>query len=261
MSSTGILKGADRGAGSGDASCSFELDSENTSRHFGFSNDNSNRMDEASLDFIQEVDDENEDGSNSEAGLDNATDDNEETNNRNGLGIGSKENQDVTIIRLIAFSVLLLSAIVCGIVVFTYVRGSERTKFENQFTQNVHKVFGSMGSKIENTFASIDAFATAIVSHVATTNQIWPYILIPDFPVRAAKTRSITLGVYIETAVLVKANERVPWESFAWENRDWVNKSLVIQKTDPNFFGPSYWNTTATQSIYGDEGDIPYEEM
>jgi hypothetical protein len=219
--------------------------------------------DDISLDFIVEVDNESSDD-NTDSGdviINNIPGQTDEPIEEEVLNIGSKENQDVTVLRLVAFSVLMLSAIACGVVVFKYVNGSENLKFENQFKQNVHKVFGSMGSKIENTFASIDAFATSIVSHVAATNQTWPYILIQDFPIRAAKTRAITLGIFIETAVLVQPNQRLTWESYAWANRGWVNQSLVIQKTDPNFYGPSYWNTTTTQSIYSDEGDIPYSEM
>lgn len=174
--------------------------------------------------------------------------------------IGYKETKDVLILRLISFSVLLLSTCLVAFCVNYYVRSNEYAKFKYQFKQNTHKVLESLNKKVDDTFASIDIFSSNIVAYVASTNQTWPYITIPNFPILAAKTRSISLGIFLETANLVAPDQRMDWEDFAWEHRQWVNESLIVQQTDENYYGPCIWNTTADPSIYGDFGPIPYTE-
>jgi hypothetical protein len=212
------------------------------------------------FDSIEEDDDEDQESSTDNQSFINKLGEQYNEKEKEETVIAEKETQDVLRLRLIVFCVLLVSAVTVGSSVYSYVSHSEYTKFQNQFKQSVHKVLESIGTKVESTFAALDVLATSIVSHASSTNQTWPNVTIADFAVRAAKTRSVSLGIFIETANVVQYEQRMGWEEYGWEHKDWINASLEIQKTDENYYGPTIWNTTADRSIYGDYGPIPYDE-
>ena len=59
------------------------------------------------------------------------------------------------------------------------------------------------------------------------TNQSWPYVVVPDFAVRAEKIRSLANAVLVNTYTLVEPEQRSTWQNFtAAVGPEWVNNSI-----------------------------------
>jgi hypothetical protein len=125
------------------------------------------------------------------------------------------------------FVMLFLFIIMVGLSVATYFRISngEYGEFERQFHEDSNKVLTTMGSNLVRTLEASDAFVVSIISLASATNQSWPFVVVPDFAVRAEKIRSLANAVYVNTYPLVQPNERKEWENFTAQH----GESMIIE--------------------------------
>lgn len=180
--------------------------------------------------------------------------------------IAEKENKRVMYIRCIIFILLLVSCIIVSIIVYKITQNNEYTEFYNQYTLHSYKIIESIGMKLDTTLSSLDSFSISLCTDVIISNQSWPYITLTQYPIRAAKYKSMSSnllgGIFIETSILIQNDQRTSWENYSYTNGiSWINDSLLIQNTDPNYYGPKEIDMNdinLTQCIYGDFGDIPY---
>lgn len=108
---------------------------------------------------------------------------------------------------------------------------------------------------------AIDAYAVSLLSYARATNQTWPWVFFPDFPVRTSKVLGLSDSIYIGVFPLVTQQTRAQWETFSLEyGSNWVNESVRFQEIDPNYFGPIIYNFTVKGEIHHDFFDIPWNE-
>ena len=128
--------------------------------------------------------------------------------------LAAKESR--TVRRTKHFVILFLLLIMIGVSVATYfwISNDEYGEFHDQFFEDSHKVLSTMGSNLVRTLEASDAFVVSIASLASATNQEWPFVVVPDFAVRAEKIRSLANAVYVNTYTLVQPNQREEWENF-----------------------------------------------
>jgi hypothetical protein len=138
-----------------------------------------------------------------------------------------------------------------------YTSGVEQQSFKDAFAIDANKVLEAIGNSLDKTMGAVDAYAVSLMSSVRATNQTWPFVYIPDFPVRTAKVLSLSESIYIGVFPIVTRETRSEWEAFSLEYAKWVNISMKIQESDPNYHGPVFYNWTAKGEIHHDFFDIP----
>jgi len=139
--------------------------------------------------------------------------------------LAATENRKVQ--RTKNFVMFFLFIIMVGLSVATYfwISNGEYGEFEHQFYDDCNKVLTAMGSNLVRTLEASDAFVVSIVSLASATNQSWPFVVVPDFAVRAEKIRLLANAVYVNTYPLVRPNERKEWENFTAQH----GESMIIE--------------------------------
>lgn len=173
--------------------------------------------------------------------------------------IAKKETTNVNRVRVLVVLVLVASTIGIALGVYFYTSNTETEQFEKQFHDDALKVLEETGTAFERTLSMLDLFSTTLVSDARSSNQTWPFVTIPNFAVKAAKLRSVILGFAVYLIPIVTPANRVQWESYAYQNREWTNETLHIQARDMNFFGVIANETEPVPEVFGSLDEIiPY---
>ncbi|CAJ1943563.1 unnamed protein product [Cylindrotheca closterium] len=151
---------------------------------------------------------------------------------------GNKETKALKSIRLVSIF-FLFCAIPIAIAIFMYTKNNEREEFESQYIEFANKVLESIGTTLENSFGSLDNLATSVVAAAHAANQTFPNIRVANFGIHAAKTLSLSRAKILVMCPVVKGEEFEAWHNWTLqEGRTWVDETVNVQKSDPNYFGP-----------------------
>jgi hypothetical protein len=164
------------------------------------------------------------------------------------------ENNAVFGLRIILSLCLLVSAIVCAVLIYSYSSSEEKKAYQAQFDSDAQKVFESIGTNFDLTMGAADAFMFQIISQAKSTNSVWPFVTIPDLPQKTAKLISQTDSIYMAFYPLITGAQRYEWENFTKGNDGWVQDSLDVQSRNPNFNGPILEDHNVSYSIWRNEG-------
>jgi hypothetical protein len=165
--------------------------------------------------------------------------------------LAQTETRAVRRLKALFLSLLALLALTVSVVVYQYVTRSERAEFETSFHDDATKLLASFGAALEKTLSSADAFAVSVVSHANETGQQWPYVVMPNFAIRAGKVRDSTNAFIVNLYMYVKDEERAMWENFTAANNYWVEQSIDIQASNPHYQGPITREYTNFNVIHG----------
>jgi hypothetical protein len=170
--------------------------------------------------------------------------------------IGQKESQEVYHFKIVFLMILFLSAIVTATCVYVFITRKEEDQFTKQFQKSAAKVLDAVDNSIDRTLIPMDALAVDLVSYARATNSFWPFVTLPDFPLRLAKAIPLTDTLLLTFIPIVQPQQRADWESYVSKNDGWVNQTQQLQDTWDDYYGPiSYeWNTSRT--IFTDQGDL-----
>jgi hypothetical protein len=162
------------------------------------------------------------------------------------LKIAQRENQAVIIWKIVVMSAMILITIGVSIGVFVYVDSKEHEAFESDFEDDTFKIFSDLGEGIVQRFSQLDHMAIDMVSYANTSGSEWPYVTMPDYAVRASKTRRSTGAVAMETFYYINATDtslladkgRQEWQNFSRENgKAWTQQTLELQEIDDAYMG------------------------
>ena len=172
--------------------------------------------------------------------------------------LAERESRAVQRLKFLVFVFLstCMSAVAYG--VYWYMTTSEIEEFRLQFREDATKVLSTLGTNQERIVEAMDAFAVSIISYARVSNQTWPFVVIPDFAVRAEKIRALSNAVYINTYHLVDVDQRDEWQKFTSmpTSHSWVNESIALQDENPANSWQTIWNYTLWDVIHGyDEWD------
>ncbi|KAL3917415.1 MAG: hypothetical protein SGILL_004724 [Bacillariaceae sp.] len=171
--------------------------------------------------------------------------------------LAEKETKTLRRLKCIVFSLLFCSMMAVAFTAYYVTARQETVEFEKQYYENAHKVLSTMGSNLERTLQASDAFVASIASMAELTNQTWPFVVVPDFAVRAEKIRSLANAVVANTYAVIQPEERSEWERFsALAGESFVEESLTVMEEYDDSHWPIIWNYTAWNVIWAyDEYD------
>jgi hypothetical protein len=149
----------------------------------------------------------------------------------------------VSLVRLLVLAVLLTSMASTATIVYLYTSHEEMHHFQQAFTDDTNHLVEALSETLYTTMGAVDGYIVSLMSWRKSTNQSWPYVSVPDAAVRLSKLRSLSKGVFVQQAHFVQLHERIQWENYTATHNDWVDESLILQTTDPNYYGMHY-NTT-----------------
>lgn len=174
--------------------------------------------------------------------------------------IAKNESRTVLGMKMVVFGVLVSATVGVALLVYFYITNSETRQMEEQFSEHANKVLEGIGSSLDSTFGSLDSLATGLVSYAKASNQTWPYVTVPDFAQRVAKTLPFSKSMSIALNPIVYPETRGEWEEYSIGPQavEDVENSLTIMENDPNYHGAIFTEYTMNSTIYGDFGDVPY---
>lgn len=197
-------------------------------------------------------------GASSRSGLESSSHDKPVQHEEENLQIAQAETRAVNQSKILVFFVLLISTIVVALVVFFHLTNSENSAFEDQYLEDVKKVYGEFGSALDQMLGATDNFMVSMVSHAKYSNSEWPFVTMPDFAVKASKLLSLSKAIMVGTYPLVDTEERPKWENYTVENDAWVDTGLAVQKEDENFKGTQIEEWSGWGVVHNNDG--PLEE-
>jgi hypothetical protein len=181
--------------------------------------------------------------------------------------LASKESRAVTKLKLLVFGSLFCSMVAVALVAYFLTSQAEQDNFELKFHDDANKLLGNMGQNLQRTMEAADAFITSITSYAAHTNQTWPYVVIPDFAVRAEKVRSLCGAVYLNTYQFVEHAQRKEWENFTASVGTKMADEAIAAIADYNVMDwpitPNYteWNVIYDYDEYDKENKVSTQQV
>jgi hypothetical protein len=173
--------------------------------------------------------------------------------------ISTAETKHVNQLKIVALLVLVGSAVGVALVIYYYLRSSEIRNFEDSFSYDSQKVLQAIGASIENNLGAMDSFAINAVSFARASNQSFPFVTFPDFPLRATKLRALSDGMTLAYQPVVLNAQRTKWETYAVDNQAWVNSTLQMQVTDEFYYGTTSYDLPNPTTIFNLTGTMPYD--
>ena len=166
--------------------------------------------------------------------------------------VAKVENQRVIRLRMLLILTLIVSVIILSFMVHRYIVTKELNQFRDEFKNDAHKVFGSVGGSLQRSLSVMNEFAVAYVSYEATmaerlqndnattasaTTTLWPFVTLPNFALHASKLLPLTDGLFVSMRPVVDPSLKTQWEEYAVQNDDWVNETLQIQNVWDGYHG------------------------
>ena len=186
---------------------------------------------------------------------------NKKSQDSSGIKLSGDDVKNLTHLKILALSVIVLSAVGIAITVYFYMTTTENDKFVTQFNYDAFKLLESIGTSTVKSLGILDEYATVACSYTKFGNRSFPNITIPDFAIRAAKYRSACGGIIFSHLPVVTPATRLAWEAYAWNySTKWVNTTKFIQSNDENHYGGAIFDgKPERRSLYDTRGnDIPY---
>ena len=120
---------------------------------------------------------------------------------RNSRHAGLADHETIAVMRLklLVFGSLFLSMAVVVLTAYFLLSQSEQKSFEERFYDDANKILSNMGANLERIMEASDAFVVSIASYAAHSQSIWPFVVVPDFAVRAEKVRNLCGAVFVTT--------------------------------------------------------------
>jgi hypothetical protein len=104
-----------------------------------------------------------------------------------------------------AIAVLVTCAVGVACVVYFQTSNTEKTQFEEEFSDDSAKVFEALGSNRDLSLRAVDAFiVVVIVSFARFSNSTWPFVTVPDFVLEDATA-------LLTSVSLLSSSSPSPW--------------------------------------------------
>jgi class 3 adenylate cyclase len=154
--------------------------------------------------------------------------------------LAQKETKAVSLLRIVVFVVLLVTAVIVSFGVFLFTHGAEKDSFHINFEAHAVKIVEAFQYSVERKMGAVDALSVTITSHALATGATFPNVTIPHFEVRGANTRILSDGLLIYWLPLVTDKTRKGWEAYSTANQAWfdqafVNEAALRERQDEEF--------------------------
>jgi hypothetical protein len=121
--------------------------------------------------------------------------------------------------------------------------------------------------RARGTFDHLETLSAFLTSYVMSSNQSWPFVVIPDFQIHALVSNQMTGAATLTIHPLVKEMDRKEWERFSVENFfEWMKRAHDYDdgKANPNLYVHQSQNHGKMNSLEKEKdrwnvtGIIPY---
>jgi hypothetical protein len=116
---------------------------------------------------------------------------------------------------------------------------------------------GSHSLSMDRTLGAFDGLAVSLVSTARLSDQVWPFVTIPNFAVRISKVLPNANAINMYVVPVVEPSLRKQWEAYSIQNDGWVDESVAVQDAWNAYHGPVIYNGTKQSVVHGDFGVIP----
>eukprot|EP00934_Nitzschia_sp_Nitz4_P008421 Nitzschia sp. Nitz4//scaffold32_size149145//103969//107607//NITZ4_002893-RA/size149145-augustus-gene-0.52-mRNA-1//-1//CDS//3329548111//8411//frame0 len=157
---------------------------------------------------------------------------------RDDINIGKSENRAVFRIRVSVVIFLVLCCLGAALMVYKSSRNQQLEEFEAGTFDFAVKVFGSLATSFDQSFAAMDALSVAAVSIAELGNMTWPFVTIPDSATRLAKVRHVSRATSVTIMPYVSNENLDAWNEYSLAHcAVWIEDNLRVQANYPGYYG------------------------
>lgn len=145
----------------------------------------------------------------------------------NDLVLDEAEREAIRIfwIRNLLVVALIAATSVAALFISKVTRNCQEEQFHTHFEDTAAHLINSFEDNLVATIAALDGAAT--MAAVTTTQKTgWPFIVVPDFEIFGASSRSLAGAGLLAIVPMVPESSRVSWEAFVVNNTDWIEEGL-----------------------------------
>ncbi|CAB9498276.1 Receptor-type guanylate cyclase gcy [Seminavis robusta] len=147
------------------------------------------------------------------------------TKNEVTSNVLQKDNRAVSRSRALVFVVLATAAAVLAYLTYFYVHMEQREDFENEFANLADEIMDISQQNVKKVFGTLEGLSVAATSHALHNNESFPFVTIPNYPVKGATARASSQALIIAYLPLVSEENRRDWEQYSVDNQDWIQDS------------------------------------
>ena len=178
-------------------------------------------------------------------------------------GFIEAKSRAALVVRAVFLFILFASAVSVALLVYYYTTNEQQDEFRAEFHSDADKIFQTIATTFDTTLAAADNFVAAIVAHKYAMNGTFPFVALSNYPLQAAKVKSLSKAYVTSLHYLVSEEQRNDWEKFAAENNRFVQEAWNLQAQDSSWQGslatfPRFQNQLFAKSYIIPPGDGPY---
>jgi hypothetical protein len=151
--------------------------------------------------------------------------------------IAKTETRAVARTRIFVAFILVISMIAVAVLIYIFTSKGEQDKFEQKFEDDSTQILETIGSTLDVTLSSTDAFIANIMAYARYSNSTWPFVTKPEYAVEAAKLLVLSKAVYIGEYVFVAEEEKLAWQNYSVHHDSWVQEGIDLQRRNPDYKG------------------------
>ena len=140
------------------------------------------------------------------------------------------ETRYVLRLRILVFVALLLAALAVSLTVYFITKGAEEQQFQAGFDGTAQKLLDSFNEIIEVKIGAIADLSVTITEFTRDRNMTWPFVMMSDFQQRATSARALSSSLFIQLYPIVTNETRAEWESFAVQQKGWLDDGRAYQQ-------------------------------
>lgn len=104
-------------------------------------------------------------------------------------------------------------------------------KFHNSASEIITVARESANTKVN----SFESFSISMTSHAKEAGEVWPFVDLPDWSVRAQNLAELTKSYAILYTPIVETDQRQDWESYVQNNvQSWYQESIINENLSVN---------------------------
>ena len=139
-------------------------------------------------------------------------------------------NQMVLIARTVVVFILIVAIGAVALAMNNWISTNELTTFKEQFHSDAILIIESIEKTLTHNIDVADSFIVNMVSTAHETNQVWPFVTIPSFAVKAFHVLEQTKAFSINVYPVVTPTDRNKWENYTKANNEWIEESLNVEE-------------------------------
>ena len=128
--------------------------------------------------------------------------------------LAHQETKQVTIWRMIVFTVLLGTAGGVSAGVFIITKNAEKDEFNTQWNGSAEKIVEAFQGIIKQKLGAISSVGVATIAHSVDHNRTWPFVTLSSFQQRSSTARSLSEALFVSIIPFVHETDRKGWEEY-----------------------------------------------